>query len=238
MQRTWGLVGGVALAALLLLSLYYRSEVEVVRPFLRWLSEIGLWGNLLFVVAFVVIGFPFTMGYIPLAIGAGFLYGMLGGTLTISVGATLGCAVCFLLCRTVTRSWMERKLSGNPKFHTFMREVERNAWKLTFLTRLLPLPFGLVNALFALSSISFPVYLVGSFIGLLPFQLLWTHFGTTLKDLSQVDNVPFGPGQQLLMLLQLLLMVGLTLYMVRLGRNSVLVDDLPEEDEEDLEQQR
>jgi uncharacterized membrane protein YdjX (TVP38/TMEM64 family) len=107
---------------------------------------------------------------------------------------------------------MKRQLVANPKWHVFMSEVEKNAWKITLLTRLLPFPFGLVNGLFAvrsicslcgigvsergararatdwhapiacaqLSSISFPVFLMGSFVGLLPFQLMWTYFGTTL----------------------------------------------------------
>jgi uncharacterized membrane protein YdjX (TVP38/TMEM64 family) len=123
------------------------------------------------------------------------------------------------LNRTVTQDWMKRQLVANPKWHVFMSEVEKNAWKITLLTRLLPFPFGLVNGLFAvrpirslwhwserawsawallhamraratdwhapiacaqLSSISFPVFLMGSFVGLLPFQLMWTYFGTTL----------------------------------------------------------
>lgn len=108
--------------------------------------------------------------------------------------------------RTVTQSWMKRQLAANPKWLFFMTEVEKNAWKITFLSRLLPFPFGFINGLFAvhppappvpihalagllmallrlcvqLSSVSYPVFLVGSFLGLLPFQLMWTYFGTTL----------------------------------------------------------
>ncbi len=50
---------------------------------------------------------------------------------------------------TVTQGWMKRQLVANPKWHVFMAEVEKNAWKITLLTRLLPFPFGLVNGLFA-----------------------------------------------------------------------------------------
>lgn len=51
--------------------------------------------------------------------------------------------------RTVTQKWMKRQLSDNPKWNVFMNEVEKNAWKITLLTRLLPFPFGLINGLFA-----------------------------------------------------------------------------------------
>jgi len=125
-----------------------------------------------------------------------------------------------------------------------MLDVENNAWKITLITRLLPFPFGLVNGLFALSSISFPVFLVGSFIGLLPFQLMWTYFGTTLRSIAEAVNgdLPFGMWQQFLLLLQIGLGIGLALYLYQLGKSAMMVPE-PEmtigedkvEEQEDLD---
>lgn len=226
--------------------LYFQRDVLV--QFLQWISSIGLWGNVLFILVFLIVGFPFALGYVPMAVGAGYLYGMAHGTITVSIGALSGASLAFWLCRTVTQSWMKRQLAANPKWHVFMAEVEKNAWKITLLTRLLPFPFGLVNGLFALSSISFPVFLVGSFVGLLPFQLMWTYFGTTLRSIKEAVNgeIPFGPLQQFLLVLQLALGVGLSLYMLQLGRNSLdssavtteevveVVEEDGEEGEEDI----
>lgn len=212
-------LGLVGLAGVV--GLYFQRDVLV--QFLQWISSIGLWGNLIFILVFLVVGFPFALGYVPMAVGAGYLYGMVHGTITVSIGALSGASLAFWLCRTVTQGWMKRQLVANPKWHVFMAEVEKNAWKITLLTRLLPFPFGLVNGLFALSSISFPVFLVGSFVGLLPFQLMWTYFGTTLRSIKEAVNgeIPFGPTQQLVLAVQLALGVGLSLYMVHLGRSSL-----------------
>ena len=79
------------------------------------------------------------------------MYGMVMGTVTVSIGATTGACVAFWLCRTLTKKWIEKHLSTNAKFNLFMLEVENNAWKITLITRLLPFPFGLVNGLFAVS---------------------------------------------------------------------------------------
>jgi len=69
--------------------LAYQSRHQLGN-FLVWISSIGIWGNVLFIVVFTAVGFPFMLGYIPLTVGAGFLYGMVLGTLTVSIGATTG----------------------------------------------------------------------------------------------------------------------------------------------------
>lgn len=235
---------GMGLLALSgLVGLYFQRELLI--QFLQWISSIGLWGNLLFISAFLIVSFPFALGYVPMAVGAGYLYGMLHGTITVSIGALCGASLAFWLCRTVTQSWMKRQLAANPKWLFFMTEVEKNAWKITFLSRLLPFPFGFINGLFALSSVSYPVFLVGSFLGLLPFQLMWTYFGTTLRSIREAVNgeIPFGPIQQFFLALQLGLGVGLSLYLVHLGRSSLdpsavtteeVIEVLEEEGGEDI----
>jgi uncharacterized membrane protein YdjX (TVP38/TMEM64 family) len=204
-----------------ILVIYFQRHLLV--NFLQWISSIGIWGNILFILVFLIVGFPFALGYVPLSVVAGYLYGMVKGTITISIGAMCGASVAFWLCRTVTQNWMKRKLATNPKWHVFMLEVERNAWKITLLSRLLPFPFGLVNGLFALSSISFHVFLIGSFLGLLPFQLMWTYFGTTLRSITEAVNgeMPFGVWQQFLLLIQIALGIGLSLYLLHLGRTTM-----------------
>lgn len=58
----------------------FTSQWHKLGHFLEWISSIGLWGNVLFILIFLVVGFPFMLGYIPLAVGAGYLYGMVEGT--------------------------------------------------------------------------------------------------------------------------------------------------------------
>jgi uncharacterized membrane protein YdjX (TVP38/TMEM64 family) len=77
--------------------LYFQRDVLV--QFLQWISSIGLWGNVLFILVFLIVGFPFALGYVPMAVGAGYLYGMVHGTITVSIGALSGASLAFWLCR-------------------------------------------------------------------------------------------------------------------------------------------
>jgi len=153
---------------------------------------------------------------------------MVRGTVLVSIGATSGASVSFGVCRYFFYHWMKDKLSKYPKWDIFMREVESNAWKLTLLIRLLPFPFGLVNGLFALSTISFHIYLVGSFLGLLPFQVMWTYFGTTLRSITEAveGDVEFTIWQQLLLGVQVVAGIVMILYFVRLGRHALAPMDI------------
>jgi len=203
---------------------FHRDKILFL---LECAQKIGVWGNVVIIILFIIISFPFMFGYIPLTVAAGYLYGMVWGTITISVGASLGCSITFWVCRKMGRDWVESKLMSNPKFNFFMNGVESNAWKISLLSRLLPFPFGLVNALFALSSIRFSIYFGSSVIGLLPFQIMWTYFGTTLRSLADAvsGEVPFGPMQQFLLVVQITLGLGLALYLFQLARNAVIPED-------------
>ena len=45
---------------------WYNRDKLVL--FLEWLRSIGMWGNVLFVFVFIIVGFPFMLGYIPLTV--------------------------------------------------------------------------------------------------------------------------------------------------------------------------
>mmetsp|Transcript_20535 Transcript_20535/g.28812 ORF Transcript_20535/g.28812 Transcript_20535/m.28812 type:complete len:163 (+) Transcript_20535:387-875(+) len=91
---------------------------------------------------------------------------------------------------------------------------------ISFLARLSPIPFGLQNSFFALTDISFWDYLLSTWVGLLPFQILWTHFGTTLRNLSKIGTgqVHFDFWQKVSLVFQLAMTFGLLIYFWRLSK--------------------
>jgi len=67
-----------------------------------WIQSIGFWGDIVVTAAFVVISFPFAMGYTELAMASGFVYGMVRGSLIVFIGSpVLGSAAAFWACRKV-----------------------------------------------------------------------------------------------------------------------------------------
>ena len=72
------------------------------------------------VVAFIVISFPFTFGYIPLSLGCGYLYGVVWGTMTAGVGANSGALLCFITVRVMLRPFCLSKMQAIPQASMFL----------------------------------------------------------------------------------------------------------------------
>jgi len=196
--------------------------VAQIAIFLNFVKNMGWWGNFMICFCFVIISFPLILGaYIPLTLGAGAIYGVLMGTVTVSVGSTGGACVAFWICRAFTRKWLEESLKKKREFRYFLAMMQGKDKKfVTVLARLSPIPFGLQNGFFALTDISFRDFFLSTWIGLLPFQIVWTHLGTTLHNLSKISNgeVELSVWQQISMGIQVLMAVILLAYFYYLSK--------------------
>jgi len=180
-----------AVIALLIASslLIKYGFLQRIGEFLEFVKDLGWFGNLIICLCFLAISFPFILGaYIPLNLGAGAIYGVFLGTATVSFGSTFGACIAFWISRAFTRKWLEGSLKHRKEFRYFLLMMQGKERKyLTVLARLSPIPFGLQNSFFALTDISFRDYFLSTWLGLLPFQILWTYLGTTLVSLSKIS---------------------------------------------------
>src|SRR5690606_7350855 len=77
----------------ILFSLYIKY-ILIIIPLYTYNIYIG---NLLFVIAFSVAGLPFALvGYTPLSLGAGFLYSVKLGSVTVGLGSFIGSTFGFI----------------------------------------------------------------------------------------------------------------------------------------------
>lgn len=120
---------------------------------LQWLERLPLHQSLLvFIVLFTLISFPFGFGYIILNLMAGYLYGILHGQLIVMVSVAVGVTVSFLACRSWFKDYAHGMVTSNA-LQAVLKVVEGpHGFKVIFLTRFTPIPFGLQNVLFAVSS--------------------------------------------------------------------------------------
>ena len=125
----------------------YLSEL------LNWLENLPLVFSLsVFVLLFTIISFPFGFGYIILNMAAGYLYGMLRGQAVVTVSVAIGFMIGFVVCRCCMREWAGQYIASSPALLAMTKVVEGpHGFKVILLTRLTPIPFGLQNALFAVS---------------------------------------------------------------------------------------
>jgi uncharacterized membrane protein YdjX (TVP38/TMEM64 family) len=182
------LAGALALAAAAALALWLRGHGFSLGALTAWLEGLGPWGPvywMLIVLASVVFLLPVPI----LAALSGFLFGAIPGALYNVIGMSAGCTIAFLLGRLFlarrARFWMEK----HPRLRAFNRGLENQGWTFILSTRLLPgFPIKASNYLFG--GLGYPLkdFLIGSPLGLLPYQFTGAYAGSLLADLSD-------PGQ-------------------------------------------
>jgi hypothetical protein len=88
---------------------------EPLRELLQWISGLGSTAPLVFIPLYVVACVLFIPGSI-LTLSAGFLFGVVRGSIYVSVAATLGATLAFLIGRDFARQWVASRLANYPKF--------------------------------------------------------------------------------------------------------------------------
>jgi len=74
---------------------------------------------------------------------------------------------------------LQRQRVTTPMLSVLERAVERDAWKIIFLTQLHPLfPTSLLNYLYGLTPIRFGPYMLWTTVGRAPGLFLYTYLGT------------------------------------------------------------
>jgi len=85
-----------------------------------------------------------------------------------------------------------------PRFNALDRAIEQRGALIVFLTRLSPLfPFNLLNYALGLTGVRFPVYVIVSWLGMIPGSLLYVYLGSVASDLGsilggEVTSSPIG----------------------------------------------
>ena len=177
----WKWIGLGILVIALLIAVRVVPVTHWLTEFNQWIVHLGVWGILLFIVGYIlatVLFFPASV----LTIGAGFIFGVFLGTVTVSIAATTGAALAFLIARYFTRDKIEQKVGSDRRFRQIDRAIGGQGPKLVFLLRLSPLiPFNLSNYFYGLTAVKFWPYVLASWIGMLPGTLLYVYLGATGK---------------------------------------------------------
>jgi len=155
----------------------------------RWIQNLGF-GGVLFLSVLYTLSALFFLPAGPLALAAGYMFGIWWGFLAAVLGYHVGGTVAFFVARYLLRDWAIKQISKWPKVkaieHAITAEKDA-AWKIVSLVRLSPLlPFAPSNYFFAITEVSYAIYLSGTFIGIVIPLLVAVYLGTTIKTLSDV----------------------------------------------------
>jgi uncharacterized membrane protein YdjX (TVP38/TMEM64 family) len=197
---------------------------------LLWISSLGAVAPVVFIAAYVAACVLFIPGSI-MTIGAGVLFGVVRGSIYVSIGATAGATAAFLIGRYFARDWVARKLAGNATFNAIDAAVGREGWKIVGLTRLSPVfPFNLLNYAYGLTSVSLRDYLLASWIGMLPGVVMYTYIGSLIGDLTRIGaaQTTRPAGYWILNVVGLAATVGVALYAARIARRALAEKNGPQ----------
>jgi uncharacterized membrane protein YdjX (TVP38/TMEM64 family) len=196
---------------------------DVLTSFLDWVQLIGPWGTVLFGAAYVPAALLFVPGSL-LTLAAGFLFGLVKGTVIVSLGSTAGAAAAFLVARNVADHWAVRRLAGRPRLAAIGHAVETEGFKIVLLTRLSPVfPYNVLNYAFGLTSVPVGKYVLASWIGMLPGTIMYVYLGTATRSLQAAlsGEARRSAGQQAMFALGLVATVAVTMIITRTARRAL-----------------
>lgn len=168
---------------------------HLLRVSLMRISDLGPSAPFWFIIIYIVACLTFFPGFI-LTMGAGILFGIIRGSLYVSIGATIGAALAFLISRYLARRWVIKRFARNSKFRAIDDAVAQDGWKIVGLIRLSPVfPFIPMNFIFGLTKIPFWQYVLATWAGIIPVCVLFVYLGTLLGDIAALGTQPIAAGK-------------------------------------------
>jgi uncharacterized membrane protein YdjX (TVP38/TMEM64 family) len=174
----------LVIAIVFVVGLVITSNFFPVVPALQhlctWVGSLGPLGVLLLAL-FLAIGSLFFLPASPFIIAGSAVFGFPLGVVGAIIGLLLGAAGGFCLSRWFLRKEISAQFRKHATFRAIDIAIEKEGWKIVILLRLCPIPFGLANYLYGLTSVRFRPYLVASLLGGLPSLLLFCQLGSAGK---------------------------------------------------------
>ncbi len=141
----------------------------------------------------------------PLSLVGGFLFGPVAGTLWVVLGATGGATLLFLAARTALRQILAAR--AGPRLRRLEAGFAANALSYMLFLRLMPVfPFWLVNLAPALLGVRLRVFVLGTFLGIVPGAFVYAFLGS---GIGGILDAPANAGKPALFTPEIVAALGL-----------------------------
>ncbi len=214
-----------ALATVLVTAATYYNLRELLRDTLQWIEDAGLAGAIIFFILYVAATVAMLPGTI-LTLGAGVVFGVVKGSILVSLSSTAGATAAFAVGRYIARERVERRIVSNATFQAMDQAVGCEGWKIVALARLSPVfPFNLLNYAFSLTRVSLRDYVFASGIGMIPGTVLYVYIGSLAGSLTELDRdrtwQAWTPAEWILYTVGLFATAAITLIIARIARRAL-----------------
>lgn len=142
-----------------------------------WLNQAGIIAPLVYIILYTIatlLLLPST----PLNLTGGVIFGTIWGTIWTSIAALIAAIMAFYFTRTIGKGIIQEKLAG--RWEAINSEITQGGVFYIFAIRLLPIiPYGLVNFVAGLTSITVKDYIIGTSLGTIPGILPFVMMGSS-----------------------------------------------------------
>jgi len=219
----WSVAAGILFVAALLAVLIYFDAHEQVLRLLWWFDAQGAWAPLLFILIMATVVVLVLPGVLFTA-GAGFVFGVVEGSIVVVLGTTLGAALAFLIARYLFGQRARSFVMARAKLQLVSEELTPQGWKIVLLTRLIPFfPSKISNYFFGLTPFSLPGFVGGSLLGFIPYSVHNVYLGSIAADITTlgVRNLDRTPLEWTLYGVGFIATAAAVVYLNRLARRAL-----------------
>jgi len=173
-----------------LLTLESLKERQAVIEFYR--SQHPLLAVIVFCSIYIIFTALSIPGAVFLTLIAGAVFGLLYGTIWVSISSTIGATLAFLMSRFFFQQAVKQKFGDRIK--TIEENFEKDGAFYLFSMRLVPaIPFFVINLVMGLTPIKTSHYVLASWAGMLAGTIVYVNAGTQLSKLESLSGILSPP---------------------------------------------
>jgi uncharacterized membrane protein YdjX (TVP38/TMEM64 family) len=185
---------------------------------IEWVDSLGTIGILVFIGIYILATILLISGAI-LTLGAGTIFGVVKGSILVSLASTLAATAAFLIGRYFARGWVAKQIENQPKFKAVDAATGQEGWKIVGLTRLSPIfPFVFLNYAFSVTQVSLKDYILASWIGMMPGTIMYVYLGSIGKAATGGSKTP---GEWILFIVGLIATIAVTVYVTKIAKKAL-----------------
>jgi uncharacterized membrane protein YdjX (TVP38/TMEM64 family) len=194
-----------------------------------WIAAQGVWGYVIFIAVMVVA----TSIFVPdtvFAIAAGALFGILWGTLAMTVGCLLTAALNYATARLFLQSTVRAYLERKPQLAAIQRAVDREGFRFQLLLRLTPINPVSISYILGAAGTRFSTFLAAC-LGVVPAIFVEVYFGYVAKHVAKVSGgrSEHSTLHTAITIIGLLACVAMLVYVVRMARQAIRTAEAADE---------
>jgi uncharacterized membrane protein YdjX (TVP38/TMEM64 family) len=153
-----------------------------------WLMHDPVETTIVFFLSYTLFTATSLPGAILFTLAGGAIFGLVWGTIVVSLASTIGATLAFLVARFLFRRTIREQF--HDRFRRIRDGFEKDGPFYLFSLRLVPVfPFFLINVLMGLTNIRTPTYFVVSQVGMLPATIIYVNAGTELSRISTMQEI-------------------------------------------------